>query len=115
MIKTGVDIIEITRIKKFVDENINNLERVFSIEEINYCNSKNFENNKYESFAARFAAKEAVIKALDNKSLEMKNISVVKSETGKPVVFINGSKAENISLSLSHCKDYAVAFVIIEE
>ena len=116
MMRTGVDIIEIARIKKFVDENINNLDRVFSAEEIAYCNSK---KNKYENFAARFAAKEAVIKALDDKSLELKSISVGNFETGKPYVCVNNSRyshLENkISLALSHCENYAVAFVVVEE
>lgn len=115
MIKIGVDMIEIERIKSFIKENIDNLERIFSAEEINYCNSK---KNKYENFAARFAAKEAVIKALDDKTLAMNNILVVNSETGKPFVGINDARYldinKKISLSLSHCRDYAVAFVVIE-
>jgi len=116
MLKTGVDIVEITRIKKFVDENIDNLERVFSPHEIEYCNSKN--KNKYESFAVRFAAKEAVMKALDDKSLALNSISVVNLSTGKPSIVMNNKdikNTKNISLSLSHCENYAIAFVVIED
>jgi holo-[acyl-carrier protein] synthase len=114
MIATGVDIVEIKRIKKFVDENIANLDRIFSSIEIDYCNSK---KNKYESFAVRFSAKEAVIKALDDKTIELKNIEVKNSETGKPQVVIKDERYsqinEKISVSLSHTKNYAIAFVVI--
>ena len=79
-IKTGIDIIEVNRIKEAIqdlDEKF--LKRVYTNYEIEYCNSKN--NMKYQHFAARFAAKEAVFKAISNK---------LKS---KYSIFINSSKS----------------------
>ena len=76
---------------------------------------------KYQHYAARFAAKEAVFKAvsqiLDTKySITWKNIEVINDENGKPKINFIGSKIEklkNIDISISHCRDYAVANVIV--
>ena len=73
-IKTGIDIIEVNRIKEAIqdlDEKF--LKRVYTNYEIEYCNSKN--NMKYQHFAARFAAKEAVFKAISNKLKSKYDIS----------------------------------------
>lgn len=64
-IKTGIDIIEVSRIEKsIVTLGDKFLRRVYTDAEIEYCNSKN--NMKYQHFAARFAAKEAVFKAISD-------------------------------------------------
>ena len=83
----GVDIIEIDRVKKSVDELESFRSRVFTEKEIAYCEGRN--KAKYESYAARFAAKEAVLKALGtglSDGVEWKHIEISNDERGKPVV-----------------------------
>ena len=119
-IKCGVDIIEISRIKESID-NIGNsfLNRVYTKNEIEYCESKG--RSKYEHYAARFAVKEAVFKALsemvdDKYSITWKDIETINDEQGRPkvkVLFIQGNKIENIDISISDCKEYAVANVVV--
>ena len=118
-IKTGIDIIEVSRIKKAI-ENSNEmfLKKVFTEKEIEYCNSK--KTNKIESFAARFAAKEACLKAisdlLENKfDITWKEIEIENAKSGKPVIklYKNLKEIESIDVSLSHIKDYAIASVSI--
>lgn len=116
-IKTGVDIIEVSRIKKAIESSNNKfLERVFTKNEIEYCNSKNL--NKYEHFAARFAAKEACLKAISNLienkfDISWKEIEIINSKDGRPILNIHKEikNIESIDVSLSHIKDYAVASV----
>ena len=119
-IKTGIDIIEVNRIKEAIqdlDEKF--LKRVYTNYEIEYCNSKN--NMKYQHFAARFAAKEAVFKAISNKlkskyDISWTDIEIKNDENGKPMFFIAKlNKCDIISkdISMSHIKDYAIASVSI--
>lgn len=119
-IKCGTDIIEIDRIKDTIDEMGEKfLNRIFTKEEIKYCESKN--KQKYEHYAARFAAKEAAFKALSfnmqNKySVSWQDIEVVNNEQGRPginIKNINLNNIESIDISLSHCKNYAVANVTV--
>lgn len=86
--------------------------------EIIYCNSKG--KNCYEHFAARFAAKEAVIKALSdllkNKyELDWKDIEIINSKDGKPKLILHREikNIASIDISLSHLKEYAVANAMI--
>lgn len=122
-ITCGTDIIEISRIKESI-ENLGNkfLERVYTKKEIQYCESK--KSQKYQHYAARFAAKEAVFKAvstkLDNKyDIVWKNIEIVNDETGRPhadLIELNIEEIEEIEeidVSVSHCKEYAVANVVV--
>ena len=117
----GTDIIEIERIKKVINSLENTfINKIYTENEIKYCEGKN--NAKYQHYAARFAAKEAVFKAvsqiLDTKySITWKNVEVINDENGKPKINFIGSKIEklkNIDISISHCRDYAIAFVIAE-
>ena len=116
-IKTGIDIIEVSRIEKAIKlSNGKFLEKVFTQNEIEYCNSKN--TNKYEHFAARFAAKEACLKAisclLESKfDISWKEIEILNSKDGRPILKLNKEikNIESIDVSLSHIKDYAVASV----
>lgn len=119
-IKCGTDIIEIDRIKDTIDEMGEKfLNRIFTKEEIRYCESKN--KQKYEHYAARFAAKEAAFKALSfniqNKySVSWNDIEVVNNEQGRPSLNIKNidlNNIESIDISLSHCKNYAVANVTV--
>ena len=118
-ITCGTDIIEIDRIENSIktlgDKFLN---RVLTPKEIEYCESKKAQ--KYQHYAARFAAKEAAFKAisykLDNKfDIEWKDIEVVNNEFGRPELNIykeNLKDITNIDISISHCKKYATANVI---
>lgn len=119
-IKCGTDIIEIDRIKESIESLGNRfLQKVFTEREIQYCESKKAQ--KYQHYAARFAAKEATFKAI-SESLEDKyklswcDYEILNDEEGKPKVKIHGGdlkNLENIDLSISHCKQYAVATVVV--
>ena len=119
-ISCGTDIIEIKRIKESIEDLGNKfLERVYTNTEIEYCESKR--SQKYQHYAARFAAKEAVFKAisrqLNNKyDIGWKNIEVVNDENGRPhagLLDIEIQEIEEMDVSISHCKEYAVANVIV--
>ena len=117
-IKTGIDIIEIERIKKSIEETEGKFcERVYTEKEIEYCESKKAQ--KYQHYAARFAAKEAVSKAISSNltskyDIGWKDIEILNDENGRPYVNILNQdvKFDNIDISISHCKEYAVASVI---
>ncbi|MBI4051545.1 MAG: holo-ACP synthase [Elusimicrobia bacterium] len=106
----GLDVIEIDRIRKLARRNRRFLSRVFTPQEVRYCNSK---NEKWQHFAVRFAAKEAVWKALSRGGVRLKNISVARNGQGKPYVYLNGRKASHIHISLSHSQKYAAAVAVI--
>ena len=104
--RIGIDIVEVDRIKRLV-KNQRFLEKVFSQEEIDYC--KRFRNSEIY-YAARFAAKEAFIKAT-GKRLKFKDIKVLNKDDGSPFVVCGDIKAE---ISISHVKKLAVAVCIVE-
>ena len=114
----GTDIIEIERIKNSIDKFGDRfLNTVFTPKEIEYCESK--KTQKYQHYAARFAAKEAVFKALSNNINapdEWKSIEILSEESGRPKVNlkIEVQDLENIDISLSHCKEYAIANVVVD-
>lgn len=123
-ISTGVDIVEVGRIKKLVDKYLNDesLERIFHKDEIAYCTSKG--RADMQSFAARFAAKEAVAKALGTGFGEKclwNEICVLNDSNGAPTIQLSGATKETfeeqkgieLSLSVSHCEEYAVAMVVM--
>ena len=116
----GTDIIEIDRIKSSIEENGDNfLNRIYTKKEIEYCESK--KNAKYQHYSARFAAKEAVFKALsqllkDKYEISWLDIEIINLENGKPTVTLL-KKLENIDyieLSISHSRDYAVAMALVK-
>lgn len=120
-IYTGTDIIEIERVKNSI-ESIGKkfIEEIYTQKEIEYCESK--KNAKYQHYAARFAAKEAIFKAvsklLNNKfDISWKNAEIINDENGRPYInFLNTKiieKIEDIDISISHCKEYAVATVVV--
>lgn len=116
-ITCGTDIIEIERIKKSIEKLGDNfLNRVYTIKEIEYCESK--KKQKYQHYAARFAAKEAVFKAIskeleDKYKINWKDIEVLNDEQSRPYVLIKNEKRTDIDISISHCKEYAVATVVM--
>lgn len=121
MIKCGTDIIEIARIKDAIEKE-GFKERVYTGKEIEYCESKNIQ--KYQSYSGRFAAKEAIFKALstlieDKYKIKWTDFEIINDKEGKPNVQINTdiidkSLIKNIDISISHCKEYATAVCIIE-
>ena len=118
-IRIGTDIIEKNKKKKSIEDTDNKfIERVYTNKEIEYCESR--KSQKYQHYAVRFAGKEAVFKAisstLKNKfEIDWKDIEILNDSSGRPYVNILKSKISekiNIDISLSHCKEYAVANVI---
>ena len=120
----GVDIVAVDRIKKALngDKGLRFKEKVFTLTEIEYCENKS--KGKHERYAARFAAKEAFSKALGrgfDASVHIKEIEVINDQTGKPRIEVHGQTKDvflglgckNIEISISHEKEYAVAFVLI--
>ncbi len=116
----GTDIIEIDRIRKSIDSYGNHfLGKLFTKEEIDYCNSK---KDPAMHFAARFCAKEAVVKALGTgfgKHIGWQDIEIQKDQIGKPSVAISNKASKyfespQLLLSISHCKQFATAICIWE-
>ena len=116
----GVDIIEIQRIRSSIEEfGETFLRKIFTDTEIAYCQSR---KNPVQHFAARFAAKEAVSKALAtgwSGEFEWKNVEVTNELSGKPTVILHGNTAQALEksivhLSLSHSESTVVAFALIE-
>ncbi|MFH1258680.1 MAG: holo-ACP synthase [Elusimicrobiota bacterium] len=111
----GVDIIEVHRIRSVIQRNKAFLKRVFTDKEIAYCSGK---KNKWQHYAVRFAAKEAVWKAFGQQGIELKNIGIKNKLDGRPEVVLAGKwkkEEKNFKISLSHCKEYAVAQAIWEK
>ena len=117
--EVGVDIVDIRRIRLSYERYGEQfLERVLTEREIGYCRKK---KDMMSSVAARFAAKEAVSKAIGSgmsRGFSWKSLEVVNDEHGKPSFRVLdkafGVAGENIRLSLSHSGDYAVAFVFLD-
>jgi holo-[acyl-carrier protein] synthase len=115
----GNDIIEISRIKSVIERQGKRfLDRVFTLSEQQYC-LQHKESERH--FAGRFAAKEAIVKALGTglkDGLTWLDFEILNDEKGKPVVHIspvieNLIQKSSILISISHCKEYATAFAII--
>jgi len=116
----GTDIIEIERVKKSIERSGEHfLNMIYTPKEIEYCESKR--NAKYSHYAGRFAAKEAIFKAISSLlsekfELSWQDAQVVNDENGNPrVEFLNKEfkQIESMDISISHCKEYAVATVTI--
>jgi holo-[acyl-carrier protein] synthase len=119
----GIDMIEVERITNNIGKEAGFRELVFSKNEINYCETK---TNKFEHYAARFAAKEAFFKAMGTgwmSGTAFNEIEIKNDEQGKPELILLGQTAIavnknggiKISVSLSHLKTFASAVVIIEK
>jgi holo-[acyl-carrier protein] synthase len=109
---TGIDIIEISRIKRLMKKDGRLRDRIFTENEINYCEKK---RKKYHHYAVRFAAKEAVWKALGKGGVGLRNIEIRNRSNGQPEVYIKGKmlKTPRILVTLTHSRDYAVAQAIV--
>lgn len=116
-LRTGVDLIEISRIEEVVSRHGKHyLERIYTPAELKLC------GNRTESLAGRFAAKEAVAKALGCGigDVEWKEIEILGDEQNAPVLNLHGKAARKAdkmgltswSVSLSHSQNHAIAFVV---
>lgn len=118
----GTDIVEVKRIADKLLQNENFKKHVFSNNEIAYCEKQKY---PYIHYAARWAVKEAYLKAFGLKFIgnhRLHEIETVHNQDGKPSVYLSGLSAKghidkqlgHIHLSISHTDSYAVAYVIIE-
>jgi holo-[acyl-carrier protein] synthase len=119
----GIDMIEVERVATKIGKEAGFRELVFSRREIDYCETK---TNKFEHYAARFAAKEAFYKAVGTgwmNETSFNEIEIINDHKGKPELVLLGETSEvmartgirNIFVSLSHLKSMATAVVIIEK
>ncbi len=112
-IGTGVDITEVRRIRAAAEKWGNDfLGRIFTDAELKNAKTK---NSFYQHLAGRFAAKEAIFKAVGDNELSWKDIQINNDPAGKPVcLFLNGrGKNINVHISISHVKTYAVASAVV--
>jgi holo-[acyl-carrier protein] synthase len=119
----GVDIIEVARIEDKLSRTPGLKEKIYTPVEIGYCQTKKF---PYQHYAARFAAKEAFMKALGtgwSHGVKFSEIEIHNLESGQPVIEVYGQakefcQTEGISrfyVSLSHLRTLAVATVVLEK
>jgi holo-[acyl-carrier protein] synthase len=123
IVGTGIDIAEVPRIRQSIERFGDRfLQRVFTDGEIRYCDSK---ANRFERYAARFAAKEAAMKALGtgwNHGIRWRDCEVVRMPGGRPTIAFHGKAAQfaaklgmkNAALSITHTAEQAFAQVILE-
>jgi holo-[acyl-carrier protein] synthase len=123
IVGTGIDIAEVPRIQQSIERFGDRfLQRVYTAGEIRYCDSK---VNRAERYAARFAAKEAAMKALGtgwSHGVRWRDCEVVRLPSGRPTISFHGKAGEiaarlgvkNAALSLSHTAEQAIAQVILE-
>jgi holo-[acyl-carrier protein] synthase len=124
IVGSGVDLCEVARIRNAVERHGRRfLERVFTDQEIVYSEQK---ANLYERYAARFAAKEAGMKALGtgwHGGVKWRDFEVTNLPSGRPTLQLHGKAAEyarklgvqNVSLSITHTSVQAMALVILEK
>ena len=121
IIGIGTDIIEIERVRRAV-LNEHFKEKVFTENEQNYCESRGVQSAA--SYAARFAAKEAFFKALGTGIFtSLTEVEILNNDTGQPQIFLYGAAknfaeklhVKKIFVSLSHCREYATAFVTLTD
>jgi len=113
----GVDIVEISRIEGAVTRwGDRFLKRVYTEKELELCRDRS------NSLAAHFAAKEAAMKALGTGTMKWRDIETLSDSDGQPLIYLHGKAQKRagqvglkgLTISLSHCRDYAIASVIGE-
>ena len=124
IVGTGVDIAEVPRVAAAIERfGERFLKRIFTDAEIKYCDSK---HNRVERFAARFAAKEAALKAIGTglrMGISWREVEVTRLPGGRPTISFHGVAGrfaaklgtKHAHLSLSHTKEHAIAYVILED
>jgi holo-[acyl-carrier protein] synthase len=124
IVSVGIDMIEVSRIRETLARTPRFVERVFTEKERTYCDSKGVAAPQH--YAARFAAKEACLKALRTGwrgSIAWHDVEISNDEKGAPLIEIKGEakkvldslKATGVHLSLSHTTEHAIATVILEK
>ncbi len=123
IIGTGIDIINVARIRKSIERHGERfLHMIFTEAEIAYCEAR---ARKFEHYAGRFAAKEAVLKALGTGAgdeTRFREIEVANDEHGKPEILLHGQTLETanaqevtrVHISIAHCDEFATANAILE-
>jgi holo-[acyl-carrier protein] synthase len=124
IVGTGIDIAEVPRVREAIERyGARFIERVYTPAEISYVESK---ANRFERYAARFAAKEAGMKAIGTgwkRGVRWLDFEVANLPSGKPTLLLHGAAADfaaklgarSISLSLTHTAGQGMAFVILED
>jgi len=117
----GIDLVKIVRMKEAHEKwGMKFFERVFTGDEIEYCFQKRV---PYPSLAVRFAAKEALIKAIGSEIIvNMKHIEIISQENGRPSIsvkkevekFFKAKKIKHCHISLSHEREYGVGSIVLE-
>lgn len=124
IILSGIDIVNNHRIKKLITRSPHTINEIFSKKEIEYCQKRKFPE---QSFGARFAVKEALLKASDSDILEydLSKIEIINTDSRKPILIIHIDRLNEkikkllnkeifkINISLSHERDFSIAQVII--
>ncbi|MDA0833527.1 MAG: holo-ACP synthase [Planctomycetota bacterium] len=117
----GTDIVEIVRIGKMIERHGDLfLNRVFTAEEVRYCQRR---KNSFQHYAGRWAAKEAVMKTFGTgftRGIHWQDIEVVSKRSGEPVIRIHGGaedlaqklRIDQVMITISHCRAYATATAI---
>ena len=123
----GVDMVEVARIQKALEDRVIGgrfRDRVYTPEEIRYCEKRR--RGRYESYAGRFAAKEAVMKALGRgwgRKVSWLNIEVARARGGRPEIVLHNETSafarelgiRRFSLSITHTESHALAYVIAQD
>ncbi len=123
IVSIGIDIIEVTRIREALARTPRLAERVFTPAERTYCESRGA--GAAQHYAARFAAKEAAMKALGTgwaEGIAWQEIEVINNQAGAPMIHLSGQALERFNqlgatrahVTLSHSRDSAIAQVIFE-
>lgn len=120
----GTDVIEVSRIKRSMLANTLFSEKIYTKKEVLYCDSRGV--NKYQSYAGRFAAKEAFFKAIGTgmrDGMGFNEIEILNDELGKPEINLSGKvlatfkkkKLKQVHVSITHIGKYAFASVVVEK
>jgi holo-[acyl-carrier protein] synthase len=120
---TGIDLIEVDRVRNKISKVDGLKEEIFTKREIEYCESK---KNKAQHYAARYAAKEAFFKAIGTgwrDGMAFIEIEILNNELGKPEIVLHGKTKNfiklhainNVQVSLSHIKDFVTAIITLEK
>ncbi|HUQ95084.1 MAG TPA: holo-[acyl-carrier-protein] synthase [Bryobacteraceae bacterium] len=124
IVGTGIDLAEVARIREAIERHGQRfIERIYTTREIAYVERK---ANRFERYAARFAAKEAGMKAIGTgwkRGVRWQDFEVMNLPGGKPTLLLHGMAAEvaatlgvkHVSLSLTHTAEHGMAFVILED
>ena len=122
IIGCGIDLVEISRIEKIIKRWGDSFtSKIFTSWEKSYCEKR---NNKYQSYAGKFAAKEALLKALGLglRGVNWKEIEIKNDKLGQPIIETSGKlkiiasqkRIHKCFITISHAKDYAIAQVVLE-